>query len=107
MCILGRRLLKDINVMSDCNKNLTGVLHQIYCGNSTKCDAYYEENNLTIINGIRGLASGVFLGELTVMHLFPSCIPEKKQRDSGCDPLTFRKHLGQFPRGRRTDCLWI
>ncbi|XP_076667536.1 solute carrier family 12 member kcc isoform X2 [Andrena cerasifolii] len=61
MCTLGRRLLKDINVMNDCNKNLTGVLHQLYCGNSTKCDSYYEENNLTIINGIRGLASGVFL----------------------------------------------
>ncbi|XP_076233793.1 solute carrier family 12 member kcc isoform X2 [Calliopsis andreniformis] len=61
MCILGKRLLKDINVLTDCNKNVSGVLHQIYCGNSTKCDPYYEQNNVTIINGIRGLASGVFL----------------------------------------------
>ncbi|CAK9808493.1 Solute carrier family 12 member 6 [Anthophora plagiata] len=61
MCILGKRLLKDINVLQDCNKNVSGVLHQIYCGNSTKCDPYYVENNATIVNGIRGLASGVFL----------------------------------------------
>ncbi|XP_034177668.1 solute carrier family 12 member kcc isoform X2 [Osmia lignaria lignaria] len=61
MCILGKRLLKDINVLTDCNKNTSGVLHQIYCGNSTKCDPYYMENNATIVNGIRGLASGVFL----------------------------------------------
>ncbi|CAL7949519.1 unnamed protein product [Xylocopa violacea] len=61
MCILGKRLLKDINVMADCNKNRSGVLHQLYCPNNTKCDSYYLENNVTIVNGIRGLASGVFL----------------------------------------------
>ncbi|XP_017890566.1 solute carrier family 12 member 4 isoform X2 [Ceratina calcarata] len=64
MCILGRRLLKDINVLQDCNKNVSGVLHRLYCGNTTstlKCDPYYLENNATIVNGIRGLASGVFL----------------------------------------------
>ncbi|XP_076165217.1 solute carrier family 12 member kcc isoform X2 [Ptiloglossa arizonensis] len=64
MCVLGRRLLKDIDVLTKCNKNVSGVLHQIYCGNNTvpgKCDPYYEENNLTITNGIRGLSSGVFL----------------------------------------------
>ncbi|KMQ97050.1 solute carrier family 12 member 6, partial [Lasius niger] len=45
------------------NESLNGVLHSLYCGNSTrsKCDPYYTENNLTIVNGIRGLASGVFL----------------------------------------------
>ncbi|XP_076762528.1 solute carrier family 12 member kcc isoform X6 [Xylocopa sonorina] len=61
MCILGKRLLKDINVMTDCNKNRSGILHQLYCPNNTKCDSYYLENNVTIVNGIRGLASGVFL----------------------------------------------
>ncbi|XP_032686936.1 solute carrier family 12 member 6 isoform X1 [Odontomachus brunneus] len=64
LCVLGRRLLKDINVFTDCNKNVTGALHKIYCGNSTtytKCDPYYTENNITIVDGIRGLASGVFL----------------------------------------------
>ncbi|OAD56078.1 Solute carrier family 12 member 6 [Eufriesea mexicana] len=61
MCVLGRRLLKDIDVMADCNKNVSGVLHQLYCQNNTRCDPYYLENNVTIVNGIRGLASGVFL----------------------------------------------
>ncbi|XP_020289561.1 solute carrier family 12 member 4 isoform X3 [Pseudomyrmex gracilis] len=62
LCLLGKRLLKDLNVLTDCNKNVSGLLHKIYCGNSTtKCDPYYLENNLTIVNGIRGLASGVFL----------------------------------------------
>ncbi|XP_025993316.1 solute carrier family 12 member 4 isoform X2 [Solenopsis invicta] len=60
MCVLGRRLLKDLNVLTDCNKNWGGPLHNVYC-NGTRCDPYYLENNLTIINGIRGLASGVFL----------------------------------------------
>jgi len=69
LCLLGRRLLKDIDVLSDCNKNVNGVLHNIYC-NGTKCDSYYSENNLTIANGIRGLASGVFLGEEIVIKLY-------------------------------------
>ncbi|XP_012540461.1 solute carrier family 12 member 5 isoform X3 [Monomorium pharaonis] len=60
LCVLGRRLLKDINVLTDCNKNWNGPLHNIYC-NGTRCDPYYLENNITIVNGIRGLASGVFL----------------------------------------------
>ncbi|XP_072743132.1 solute carrier family 12 member 6 isoform X4 [Anoplolepis gracilipes] len=63
LCVLGKRLVKDINVLTDCNKNISGVLHNVYCGNSTrsKCDPYYLENNITIVNGIRGLASGIFL----------------------------------------------
>ncbi|XP_012221356.2 solute carrier family 12 member 4 isoform X1 [Linepithema humile] len=64
LCVLGRRLLKDLNVATDCNKNVSGVLHRLYCGNSTRqqqCDPYYLQNNLTVMNGIRGLASGVFL----------------------------------------------
>ncbi|KAK2580350.1 hypothetical protein KPH14_001246 [Odynerus spinipes] len=61
MCILGKRLLKDLDVLTECNKNVGGHLHNLYCGNSTECDPYYADNNVTIINGIRGLASGVFL----------------------------------------------
>lgn len=65
MCILGKRLVKDLDVLTDCNKNVSGRLHQLYCANGTgTCDPYYMENNLTIVNGIRGLASGVFLGAL-------------------------------------------
>lgn len=66
LCLLGRRLLKDLNVLTDCNKNVNGALHRLYCGNSTRCDPYYTQNNLTIVNGIRGLASGVFLGKIAI-----------------------------------------
>ncbi|XP_043672366.1 solute carrier family 12 member 4 isoform X2 [Vespula pensylvanica] len=66
MCILGKRLLKDLDVLTQCNKNPGGHLYNVYCHNvtnttTTKCDPYYLESNVTIINGIRGLASGVFL----------------------------------------------
>jgi hypothetical protein len=67
MCVLGKRLLRDISI-SDCNKNTSGPLHQIFCGNST-CDPYYEENDVYIVRGIKGLASGVFLGECTLAEL--------------------------------------
>jgi len=70
LCLLGRRLLKDLNVLTDCNKNVSGVLHKLYCGNGTRCDPYYVENNLTVVNGIRGLASGVFLGRIITFSLY-------------------------------------
>ena len=105
MCILGKRLLKDINVLTDCNKNVSGVLHQIYCGNSTtKCDPYYVENNVTIVNGIRGLASGVFLGR----HLRTWSSSDLQMVDyiKHIGFTAFREHLEQFPRRRPTDRLW-
>lgn len=62
MCVLGNRLLKDINIAS-CNKNPGGPLEQIFCPNSTRsCDPYYSDHNVTIVRGIKGLASGVILG---------------------------------------------
>jgi len=67
MCVLGTRLLKDIG-MSDCNKNSSGPLHEIFCRNST-CDPYYEANELFVVRGIKGLSSGVFLGECTPAKL--------------------------------------
>lgn len=62
MCILGKRLLKDIHIQ-DCNKTVGGPLHNIFCtGNGTdSCDPYYVAHNVSIVNGIKGLASGVFL----------------------------------------------
>ena len=68
MCVLGNRLLKDISI-DDCNKNSSGPLHKIFCGNSSTCDPYYEANDLYIVRGIKGLASGVFLGECTLAKL--------------------------------------
>ncbi|XP_018328608.1 solute carrier family 12 member 4 isoform X2 [Agrilus planipennis] len=63
MCVLGKRLLKDIPLES-CNKELNGPLHQIFCGNTTnmdKCDPYYRSHNVSKVRGIKGLSSGVFL----------------------------------------------
>ncbi|XP_043272459.1 solute carrier family 12 member 7 isoform X2 [Venturia canescens] len=60
MCVLGKRLLKDIEI-SQCSKNSV-ELQKIFCHNSTRhCDPYFAEHNVTVVNGIRGLASGVFL----------------------------------------------
>lgn len=122
--MLGRRLLKDINVLTDCNKNVTGALHKIYCGNSTqytKCDPYYIENNVTLVDGIRGLASGVFLGTryrkllATRARLsLSSYLEQIPTRSERCEvkmlkcsfsyPIR-RKHMGQVPRGGPIDLL--
>lgn len=61
MCVLGKRLLKNVTV-EDCNKTVDGILHQLFCPNNTACDPYYEANNVTIVQGIKGLASGVLMG---------------------------------------------
>lgn len=62
MCVLGKRLLKDVSI-SDCHKNDTGPLHKMYClPNSTICEEYYRDNPLTVVNGIKGLSSGVLMG---------------------------------------------
>jgi potassium/chloride transporter 4/5/6 len=67
MCVLGKRLLKDIS-LDDCHKNSSSPLYQIFCGNSTanasSCDPYFEANEVSKVRGIKGLSSGVFLGKL-------------------------------------------
>lgn len=73
MCVLGNRLLKDIDI-SDCNKT-GGPLRTIFCGNSTddsdlNCDPYWIKNNVSIVRGIKGLSSGVFLGSLAFSFFF-------------------------------------
>jgi potassium/chloride transporter 4/5/6 len=68
MCVLGKRLLKDISI-NDCHKRPFGPLHQIFCVNSSSesagsCDPYFEANDVSKVRGIKGLSSGVFLGKL-------------------------------------------
>ncbi|XP_074105083.1 solute carrier family 12 member kcc isoform X3 [Cotesia typhae] len=64
ICVLGKRLLKDIPITA-CYKNETSPLADIFCNKTTQvCDAYYSSHNVSIINGIRGLSSGVFLENL-------------------------------------------
>ncbi|XP_044741711.1 solute carrier family 12 member 7 isoform X2 [Chrysoperla carnea] len=62
MCVLGKRLLKDIS-LDDCNKTVNGVLHNLFCPNNT-CDQYYMQNEIQKVRGIKGLASGVFLDNI-------------------------------------------
>jgi hypothetical protein len=63
MCVLGNRLLKDINI-ENCTDEEGGALYNIFCVNNslTDCDPYFLEHKPTIRNGIKGLASGVFFG---------------------------------------------
>lgn len=68
MCVLGKRLLKDIS-KEDCNKTIGGPLYDLFCPNAT-CDPYYEHNNVTLVPGIKGLASGVFMGMFNVTTVF-------------------------------------
>ncbi|XP_067002016.2 solute carrier family 12 member 4 isoform X2 [Anabrus simplex] len=68
MCVLGKRLLKDIDI-SECNKDVNGTLHKLFCSNTLNntagsCEPYYEANEVSIVNGIKGLASGVFLDNI-------------------------------------------
>ncbi|XP_057655789.1 solute carrier family 12 member 4 isoform X1 [Diorhabda carinulata] len=63
MCCLGNRLLTVDDPFTDCNKNVSGVLHKIFCtGDETNynCDSYYDQHNTSIIKGIRGLSSTAF-----------------------------------------------
>ncbi|PSN31506.1 Solute carrier family 12 member 6 [Blattella germanica] len=72
MCVLGKRLLKDIS-LEDCHKETGGALYHIFCGNTTSsssgettsnCDPYFESNNVSKVRGIKGLSSGVFLDNI-------------------------------------------
>ncbi|XP_039752651.1 solute carrier family 12 member 4 isoform X1 [Pararge aegeria] len=62
MCVLGKRLLKDINI-NNCSKDVGGELYQLFCPNNT-CDPYYQAHEVSVVQGIKGLASGVFFDNL-------------------------------------------
>ncbi|CAH1639899.1 unnamed protein product [Spodoptera littoralis] len=62
MCVLGKRLLKDIDI-NNCTKTVGAPLHQLFCHNDT-CDPYYLAHNVSIVQGIKGLKSGVFFDNL-------------------------------------------
>ncbi|XP_011305811.1 solute carrier family 12 member 4 isoform X2 [Fopius arisanus] len=63
MCVLGKRLLRNVSV-TECGKNYS-TTHDLFC-NSTSgtCDDYYRTHDFKIVKGIKGLASGVFLENL-------------------------------------------
>jgi potassium/chloride transporter 4/5/6 len=61
MCVLGKRLLRV--AINDCHKNVSGPLHDMFCPNSSlSCDQYYSTHDVSIVNGIKGLSSGVIMG---------------------------------------------
>jgi len=65
MCVLGERLLKDIPI-ENCTKEVGSPLWEVFCENPvamTGCDSYFEHNNVSLVRGIKGLASGVFFGK--------------------------------------------
>lgn len=80
MCVLGRRLVKDISI-DNCNKTIGGPLHNLYCLNSTSCDPYYDSHNVSIVQGIKGLASGVFMD-----NIFDSFLEDGQYVAQGKDP---------------------
>lgn len=72
VCLLGNRTLANRNfdtcakmqVVS--NGTVTTALWRLFCNGSSlsaTCDEYFAQNNVTEIQGIPGVASGVFLGE--------------------------------------------
>uniref|UniRef100_A0A1Y9IHS4 Uncharacterized protein n=1 Tax=Anopheles gambiae TaxID=7165 RepID=A0A1Y9IHS4_ANOGA len=79
MCVLGKRLLKDVAV-ANCSKDEGGVLWNYFCA-SGECDPYFKEQNVTLVRGIKGLKSGVFFD-----NLFPSFLQEGQYIAYGMDP---------------------
>ena len=72
VCLLGNRTLSrrgfDVcaKVHTANNGSATTALWGIFCNgsaDSTSCDQYFLHNNVTEIQGIPGVASGVLLGE--------------------------------------------
>lgn len=88
MCLLGNRLLaKELD--DNCTKAEGSPLWNQFCQyqeeliegvaalgtNLTtqviKCDSYFESHNVSVVQGIRGLASGVFLGRnIKIVHIY-------------------------------------
>lgn len=72
VCLLGNRTLSKrsfdtcAKVQMVNNSTVTTALWRLFCNGSspsTTCDEYFVQNNVTEIQGIPGVASGVFLGK--------------------------------------------
>ncbi|XP_065341848.1 solute carrier family 12 member 6 isoform X2 [Cloeon dipterum] len=66
MCVLGERLLKDIP-LENCTKEIGSPLWDVFCEdpiNMRGCDSYFENNNVSRVRGIKGLASGTFFNNI-------------------------------------------
>nr|XP_029721458.1 solute carrier family 12 member 4 isoform X3 [Aedes albopictus] len=79
MCVLGKRLLRDIAV-DNCTKEVGGPLYNTFCEGG-ECDPYFTEHNVSLVRGIKGLKSGVFFD-----NIFPSFLQEGQFIAYGLDP---------------------
>ncbi|XP_072917689.1 solute carrier family 12 member 5-like isoform X2 [Hemitrygon akajei] len=91
VCILGNRTLSqhdfDIcaKVITVANETVTTKLWQLFCSSSflnATCDEYFEKNNLTELQGIPGVASGLITENLWANYLTKGVIVEHSQLSS-------------------------
>uniref|UniRef100_A0A8C6U916 Solute carrier family 12 member 7b n=1 Tax=Neogobius melanostomus TaxID=47308 RepID=A0A8C6U916_9GOBI len=78
MCMLGNRTLQNHN-FDKClkteeidNQTVTTQLWKLFCGTSdlnATCNDYFSNNNVTVVQGIPGLISGVISGPCTQSNL--------------------------------------
>ncbi|XP_020043142.2 solute carrier family 12 member 7 isoform X3 [Castor canadensis] len=87
VCLLGNRTLSKrsfdtcAKVQMVNNSTVTTALWRLFCNGSspsTTCDEYFVQNNVTEIQGIPGVASGVFLDNLWGMYSDKGAFVEKK-----------------------------
>ncbi|XP_036266380.1 solute carrier family 12 member 7 isoform X3 [Pipistrellus kuhlii] len=87
VCLLGNRTLSRRNfdvcakVFTTNNGTVTTALWGLFCNNSMPsaiCDEYFAQNNLTEIQGIPGVASGVFLDNLWSVYTDKGVFVEKQ-----------------------------
>ena len=93
ICLVGDRLLKLEAIKNDfgevqCNSSESGPIYQLYCGNATgqasepthiEACTYFHDNPPRIVQGIPGLASGMFSGKnhlwgMILHHRIISCL---------------------------------
>ncbi|XP_017070155.1 solute carrier family 12 member 6 isoform X1 [Drosophila eugracilis] len=87
MCVLGKRLLKDIP-LDNCTKE-DPFIRDIYCPDG-KCEEYFLANNVTKVKGIKGLASGVFYD-----NIFPSFLEKGQFISYGKNAIDIENTNGQ------------
>ncbi|XP_053449521.1 solute carrier family 12 member 7 isoform X3 [Nycticebus coucang] len=87
VCLLGNRTLSrrsfDVcaKVHADSNGSATTALWGLFCNDSqpsATCDEYFAQNNVTEIQGIPGVASGVFLENLWSAYASKGSYVEKE-----------------------------
>lgn len=87
MCILGNRTLvwKTFDVcsktMETANGTVTTQLWSMFCDSSllnATCDKYFTDNNVTEIQGIPGVTSGILAGQLTLWETTGFCWSDRE-----------------------------